>query len=68
MMPKIFNPLDDLKIEPQKPSMVSTSLSNDSYGVCPKCNKYMTPTKLINDEEAIWCESCRVTSPIKALS
>jgi len=71
MTNKFFNPLDSVDIDTntsessnKDPKMESTSMES-KYAECPKCHGAMKPVKIINDEDVIWCNGCRVSSPIK---
>lgn len=73
-MSKFFNPLDNVSEEPlvaesnvseSGADMESTSMNNDQYGICPKCKGPMSDVKIADNEDVIWCDKCRVSSPVK---
>ena len=71
MSSKFINPLDSVSTKPlvaessNKEQMESTSMDNNTYGQCPKCQGPMAPVKIANNEDVIWCNGCRVSSPVK---
>jgi tRNA(Ile2) C34 agmatinyltransferase TiaS len=60
-MSKIFNPLNQV----EETEIESTSsLINDTLGVCPKCRQPFD-SAIANGDTVYYCVKCRVSQPIK---
>lgn len=63
-MDKIFNPLDHVGHTAEQSALQSTSsLVNDTVGMCPKCKQPFGTATVANDT-VYYCERCRVSHPI----
>lgn len=62
-MTKIFNPLDQLDTPEPRVLESTSSLVNDTVGVCPKC-KQPFGTAAVGSDTVYYCERCRVSHPI----
>lgn len=66
-MTKIYNPLyDGLPAADDKDLEVSTSsLTNDTIGVCPKCSQPFG-SGIVDNSTVYYCDRCRVCQPMPA--
>ena len=67
--PKYFNPLKQAKVTSES-SMTSTSsgggyLDIETENVCPKCHTATVSVNMADGFPAKYCDSCRVTMPIR---
>lgn len=68
--PKYFNPLRQEKVTPVSESSISSTsasgyLDVETENVCPKCQHETVPVMMADGFPAKYCDSCRVTLPIK---
>lgn len=66
---KVFDPLESVSTSASdKPQLESNSavLTNEEYGICPKCKIPMENAKLFGGHDSFWCANgCRVAVPQK---
>ena len=73
-MTKIINPFDLLPRESMASNSTtdmessSSSVCNDTHGICPKCRNSMSTSRIPNSKmdnllDVFWCGECRVTTP-----
>lgn len=63
----VYNPLEEKEETQPKEKMESTAgaFSYDKYGQCPRCSQQMTKALILNNEQVLWCNTCRISQPEK---
>lgn len=72
MNSKFVDPLENVEIhvstssaEAGQEPMESTSMHNHTFDQCPKCSQKMSPAKIADGEDVVYCSRCRVSSPLE---
>lgn len=65
----LFNPLDKATAPAAKETNVEqeslSAMSHDGDDICPKCSNKMLPANAANNVPVVFCDSCRVSHPIR---